>query len=403
MFKHRPLSLVKSVLVVGLCCLLTFCVALPASALSFTVAPAHTQPYLAQAANTLEDLQRQQQRKDEARSRLQRQRSQLQKLERSAQKRLGGLQTDIRATSSQIAQNEAKLKQANQQLEKLEAALAKAEKSYQGKQSSTVARLRFLQRQQGNQGWALLLQSQNLNEFLDRRSQLRRVYQSDRQVLSQLKVAADAIEKQRRNIENQKNQVALLTQELQAQKAEFQAQAQSQESLINRLRQDRKALEAAEEQLARDSANLAILIQQRLGSESRNGVVVHGTGQMSYPSDGEITSSFGFRVHPILGYTRFHSGIDFGVDYGSPIRAADSGVVIFAGWYGGYGQAVIIDHGSSITTLYAHTSELYVSEGQTIQRGQVIAAVGSTGLSTGPHLHFEVRLNGEPVDPMKYL
>jgi murein DD-endopeptidase MepM/ murein hydrolase activator NlpD len=195
----------------------------------------------------------------------------------------------------------------------------------------------------------------------------------------------------------------LLTQELQAQKAEFQAQAQSQESLINRLRQDRKALEAAEEQLARDSANLAILIQQRLGSDSRNGVVVHGTGQMSYPSDGEITSSFGFRVHPILGYTRFHSGIDFGVDYGSPIRAADSGVVIFAGWYGGYGQAVIIDHGSSITTLYAHTSELYVSEGQTIQRGQVIAAVGSTGLSTGPHLHFEVRLNGEPVDPMKYL
>jgi peptidoglycan hydrolase CwlO-like protein len=151
------------------------------------VAPAHTQPYLAQAANTLEDLQRQQQRKDEARSRLQRQRSQLQKLERSAQKRLGGLQTDIRATSSQIAQNEAKLKQANQQLEKLEAALAKAEKSYQGKQSSTVARLRFLQRQQGNQGWALLLQSQNLNEFLDRRSQLRRVYQSDRQVLAQMR------------------------------------------------------------------------------------------------------------------------------------------------------------------------------------------------------------------------
>lgn len=398
MFKLDRPSLFQSVLILGLCSLLMFCLALPARALPSVVAP-----HLAQTANTVEDLQRQQQRKDEARSRLQRQRSQLQNLEQSAQKRLGGLQTSIKATSSQISQNETKLKQANQQLKKLEAALTKAEKSYQGKQSSTVARLRFLQRQQGHQGWALLLQSQDLNEFLDRRYQLRRVYQSDRQVLSELKAAADAIEKQRRNVESQKNQVALLTQELQAQKAEFQAQAKSQESLINRLRLDRKALEAAEEQLARDSANLAVLIQQRLPSEAPNRIVIRGTGRMSYPSDGEITSVYGYRVHPILGYTRFHSGVDFGVDYGSPIRAADSGVVIFAGWYGGYGQAVIIDHGSNLTTLYAHTSELYVSEGQTVQRGQVVAAVGSTGLSTGPHLHFEVRLDGETDDPMKYL
>jgi murein DD-endopeptidase MepM/ murein hydrolase activator NlpD len=108
-------------------------------------------------------------------------------------------------------------------------------------------------------------------------------------------------------------------------------------------------------------------------------------------------------VHPILGYQRFHSGIDFGADYGTVINAADSGTVIFAGWYGGYGNAVIINHGGSITTLYGHTSELYVAEGQTVQRGQAIAAVGSTGLSTGPHLHFEVRQNGDPVDPAAYL
>ena len=88
---------------------------------------------------------------------------------------------------------------------------------------------------------------------------------------------------------------------------------------------------------------------------------------------------------------------------GTTIRAADSGRVIFAGWYGGYGRAVVIDHGGGITTLYGHASRLYVSEGQSVQQGQSIAAVGSTGLSTGPHLHFEVRRNGNPINPMGFL
>ncbi|MBE9013859.1 M23 family metallopeptidase, partial [Pseudanabaenaceae cyanobacterium LEGE 13415] len=89
--------------------------------------------------------------------------------------------------------------------------------------------------------------------------------------------------------------------------------------------------------------------------------------------------------------------------FGHPILAADRGTVIFAGWYGGYGNSVILDHGNGITTMYAHAQELYVSEGETVERGKTIAATGSTGLSTGPHLHFEVRENGEPVDPMNYL
>jgi murein DD-endopeptidase MepM/ murein hydrolase activator NlpD len=376
-------------------------VALPQIALPLSFFDSPT-PYLAQAANSVEDLQRQQQRKDEERSRLKRQQSQLEGLERSAQRRLGGLQQSIRATTTQISQNQAKLKAANQDLVKLETQLAKAEKGYQGKQSATVARLKFLQRQQGSRGWALLLESENLNEFLDRRYQLRRVYQSDRTVLAQLQKAAMVIEQQRRQVERQKNEVALLTQELQAQKAEYQAQAESQQELIKRLRQDQAALEAAEEQLARDSQNLSVLIQ-RLSRGDRSRIAVRGTGKMGFPSIGEITSSFGYRLHPILGYNRFHAGMDFGADTGSPIYAADSGVVIFSGWYGGFGQAVILDHGNSLTTLYAHSSELYVSEGQSVQRGQVIAAIGSTGLSTGPHLHFEVRKNGEPVDPMKYL
>ncbi|MEI6332129.1 MAG: M23 family metallopeptidase, partial [Pseudanabaena sp. ELA645] len=116
-----------------------------------------------------------------------------------------------------------------------------------------------------------------------------------------------------------------------------------------------------------------------------------------------ITSEFGWRTHPILGYERFHSNMDIGADHGELIYAADAGTVIFADWYGGYGNAVIVDHGNGLTTLYAHASEVYVQEGQGVNKGQPIAAVGSTGFSTGTHLHFEVRKDGEPIDPAQFL
>ncbi|MGB3518421.1 MAG: peptidoglycan DD-metalloendopeptidase family protein [Elainellaceae cyanobacterium] len=358
---------------------------------------------IAQSTESVESLQQEQQRLEQERQQVQEERDRLENLEGSATERLDGLQSTLRATTEQIQYNEEQLQIANQRLSSLVTALAAAEDQYQEQQFATVARLRYLQRQPSQQGWALLLQSQNLNDFMTRRRQLKLVYQSDRIILGDLKVHADEIDRQRRTIARQKNEIALLTQELLAQRSEVEAQAQNQQALISRLRDDREALEEAEEQLSRDSANIAVLIQQRMAVPSGRGPVVRGTGQFSYPNDGFITSSFGWRSHPILGYERFHAGVDFGSDYGSTIRAADSGVVIYADWYGGYGLSVIVDHGGGLTTLYAHSSDLYVTEGQSVQRGQAIAAVGSTGLSTGPHLHFEVRANGEPVDPMQYL
>jgi murein DD-endopeptidase MepM/ murein hydrolase activator NlpD len=354
-------------------------------------------------ATSVDSLRQQQQQLEQQRSNVEREQTRLQNLERSAQERLGGLKDSIQVTSTQIAANEARLKTATQKLQQLQGQLAQAEASYQQRQFATVARLQFLQRQKGTEGWAVLLQSQNLNDFLDRRRQLKLVYQADREILVELKAIADDLLHRKREVERQKNEIALITQELQAQKAQYEAQAETQEDLISRLRVDRQALEAAETQLERDSQNIAILIREKLAAQTGNRAIIRGTGQFSFPSDGVVTSSFGYRRHPILGYRRFHAGIDFGGSYGSPIHAADDGIVIFAGWYGGYGKAVVIDHGGSLTTLYGHASALYVSEGQAVKRGQAIAAVGSTGFSTGPHLHFEVRENGEPVNPVNYL
>ncbi|MEE9227987.1 MAG: peptidoglycan DD-metalloendopeptidase family protein [Acidimicrobiia bacterium] len=120
------------------------------------------------------------------------------------------------------------------------------------------------------------------------------------------------------------------------------------------------------------------------------------------PLDGPVVSAFGPRLHPILGYTRMHTGIDIDGPRGADIFAAASGTVILAGSYGGYGNAVIIDHGGGMATLYAHQSSIVVSKGQKVLIADLVGYVGSTGLSTGPHLHFEVRLSGNPVDPASY-
>lgn len=116
-----------------------------------------------------------------------------------------------------------------------------------------------------------------------------------------------------------------------------------------------------------------------------------------------VSSAFGYRVHPIYGSVRLHTGVDLSAGSGTPIRAAAGGTVVTAGWMGGYGNAVVIDHGGGQATLYAHQSAMNVRQGQEVEKGQTIGRVGCTGSCTGPHLHYEVRLNGKPVDPSPYL
>ncbi|MEM6255500.1 MAG: peptidoglycan DD-metalloendopeptidase family protein [Cyanobacteria bacterium P01_D01_bin.156] len=348
----------------------------------------------------LEQLQQQQEKIEQQQQDLEAEQNRLRGLEREAAQQLDGLQDSITVTNLKIEDTEFQIAEAQKRLKRLENRLLQAQEEYEVVRIAAVRRLQFMQRQKDAEGWAVLLKSENLNEFLERRYLLGKVYQADRQFLVELQDQADLIVKQQQGVEAQKNSIALLRQQLLARRDQYEAQAGQQTQLIARLKDNRGALEAAQAQLVRDSESLANLIRQRLAAAS--GIIL-GTGQMSFPTAGRITSRFGSRVHPVLGYRRFHAGVDFGAAYGTRISAADSGKVIFAGWYGGYGNSVIIDHGGGLTTLYAHASRLNVREGQGVTKGQSIAAVGSTGLSTGPHLHFEVRRNGNPVDPMGFL
>jgi murein DD-endopeptidase MepM/ murein hydrolase activator NlpD len=117
------------------------------------------------------------------------------------------------------------------------------------------------------------------------------------------------------------------------------------------------------------------------------------------PVPGVVSSNFGPRMHPILGYTRMHRGLDFRAGYGTPILAAASGRVVRAGWAGGYGQQVRIDHGAPYGSSYSHMSRMIVGPGQYVRQGQVIGYVGATGLATGPHLHYELYYNGQQINP----
>jgi murein DD-endopeptidase MepM/ murein hydrolase activator NlpD len=163
-----------------------------------------------------------------------------------------------------------------------------------------------------------------------------------------------------------------------------------------------ESLSAAEE-----SALEGLIVQRERELEAQmraagiaGGVESEGAaGAFSWPVTGTITSPFGWRSNPFGGSPEFHQGLDIAAPSGTTVTAAAGGTVIMAQWYGGYGNYILIDHGGGYSTGYGHLSAIYVSTGQNVQRGQAIGAVGSTGQSTGPHLHFEVRIAGKPVDP----
>jgi murein DD-endopeptidase MepM/ murein hydrolase activator NlpD len=180
--------------------------------------------------------------------------------------------------------------------------------------------------------------------------------------------------------------------------AQVDLEAEAHADALDTLSEARERYEEAVAALAAESARIQGVIQGTGSSGSGQ----YG-GELYWPTSGAIVSGFGYRTHPVYGTTRFHSGVDIGGACGQPIFAAEDGTVISAGYNGGYGNATVIDHGNGLSTLYGHQSSLSVSSGQTVSRAQQIGLVGTTGLSTGCHLHFEVRVNGAPVDPVPYL
>jgi murein DD-endopeptidase MepM/ murein hydrolase activator NlpD len=228
------------------------------------------------------------------------------------------------------------------------------------------------------------------------------------QLKNQVSALRDSLDRDRDQARQDRDVVASKEQDLsdrrQAQddlRQQAAAEVAKQNDVLDQLRSRKAEFEGQIDALQRQSDSLAA---QLSGRQTGQVLVPSGHGVLAVPIPGApITSGFGPRVHPIYGDVRMHTGIDFGASAGTPIHAAADGVVVSAGPLGGYGNATVIDHGNGLATLYGHQSRISVVPGQTVKRGQIIGYVGCTGLCTGPHLHFEVRVRGTPVDPMQYL
>jgi murein DD-endopeptidase MepM/ murein hydrolase activator NlpD len=220
---------------------------------------------------------------------------------------------------------------------------------------------------------------------------LRDAIDEQRRALSDQKMQADAAAAE---VQKAKDEIARLRAEIEPARVQAAQQAAADEA---NLAAARTRLAEAEKERQRESDAIAAQLRGSTGVSGAPG------GCEFRPAQGPVVSGFGYRTDPLGGGSGFHAGIDIAAPMGSPIRACRAGKVVIAGWQGGYGNAVVIDHGGGMGTLYGHQSSIAVAPGQVVTAGSVIGFVGSTGRSTGPHLHFEVRLGGNPVDPMPYL
>jgi len=317
---------------------------------------------------------------------------------------LHALRRRLSATRSRLRAAQRRLTRTRREQSKVAASLAASENRLKGRERLLARRLAANYRQGPIRYASVVLGSRSMGEFVSRAHFVRTIVRYDARLIAAIKADREDVLRWKRQIDEKARNVAALKQELAQQQAEETAIVLQQRSVLAEARERRAELEDEMEELADDSREIAARLRALEATpEGRARRLVRFSGRFIAPVAAGVTSGFGSRFHPILKYRRMHTGVDFGAGYGAPIRAAAGGVVVFAGTMRGYGNVVVIDHGGSISTLYAHCSALLVGDGAHVGQGQLIARVGSTGMSTGPHLHFEVRRNGAPVNPLGVL
>lgn len=299
-------------------------------------------------------------------------------------RRLSYLQNNIQQLNLQIAREEKRLAQHHQQLNR---------------------RLVEFYKQGGRGGFlAVLLGVTDSFSLLARPYYLQKILREDKALFDAIKQEKEELARRKAQLEKEKRVALELKQQQEEAKRRIEEERRQRLALLRDIQSKRIEYERALEELERNSREIeAMLLAMEQTPEGQKRLKTPWKGNFITPVRGRLTSRFGMRVHPIYHIRKMHTGIDLSAPSGTPIKAVAGGTVVFSGWWGGYGKVVIIDHGGGISTLYGHCSALYVSKGQYVKQGQVIAEVGSTGLSTGPHLHFEVRKNGKPVDPLAFL
>ena len=362
--------------------------------------------------------------------------AQLQQAEAS----LATLEVQVEQTQQQIQEVEGQLYDASLQLEALEGDLAAAEGELAAAAERTVAVTRRLlaetarlERVQGRLDERqdifddrvaaaykhgtitfadALTESNTFAEFANSYYYVQSAMEFDDQIIDEVTGLVDEVQVRRARVDALRDEAAAEEAAARAARDHIASLAEQQRELTDQIAADRSQREQMLAGLEASQAEYEALVaglqaeSDRLAEELREAQwqagVAPEAGQLAWPTDGPPGSPFGYRTHPIFGTVRFHAGVDIAAGTGQPIVAAADGVVVSAGYRGGYGNATVVDHGGGLATLYGHQSAMYVAPGQVVLRGETIGAVGATGWATGPHLHFEVRVNGAPQDPLAW-
>ncbi len=323
--------------------------------------------------------------------------------ERKVRRDLAELDQAITRVSEQLRHTRRRLAEARKEQAELAKRLEMLTQRLRRRESLLAQRLRAAYKYRSVSYLTLLTSARSLHELNSRSYVLRQIVKTDRELLDQVRADQQAVADAKAKMDALVQRIAGLETDLRSQQTELTETQEEKQSLLKDISKERALYERQLAELEAESRAIAQRLRALMASgKGRARAEQPWSGRFIKPVNGRLTSGFGMRVHPIFKVRKMHTGIDLAAPSGTPIRAADAGVVVEAGYLRGYGYTVIIDHGGGVATLYAHCSAILVAVGQEVQRGQTIARVGSTGYSTGPHLHFEVRVNGEPVNPLNY-
>lgn len=320
-------------------------------------------------------------------------------LQNETNQKIQALYRDVKKLEKDILTLNEDIKKTEGEIEEKKEAIKASEIKISDKNQLLNNRLRVMYKT-GTVGYMeVLFGAEDFTDLLSRVEMVQLILRHDQNLLKEMKEARDALEVKKIGLEETKSLLKSYAEEKTDKQKKLTASLNRLVGYKETLQKDAAALKEMEKQAVEQADQLTVFIQNLKLADTYIG------GEMVWPVPGyfDISSPFGERIHPITKVYSKHTGVDIVAAMGVPIAAAQTGTVVFADWFGTYGKAIIIDHGGGLTTLYGHCSEITVMVGNTVKKGDTIGLIGSTGYSTGPHLHFEVRENGDYVEPMNYL
>ncbi len=316
-------------------------------------------------------------------------------------KQIDTLDQNINSTETKIATTKDEIARVEKNIKIAEENILYMEGEYDKKYEQRKNRMVSYYKDGSNSLWDIAYDTDDPTEFMYRERLIERILEYDDNLMKEIELEKESIDREKQNLESDKVALAELKSNLEVKLAELNDTVQIRTKYLGQLKTDQKDLEKSIDALQKKADELEAELK-RIASSSTNSKYTGGTMTWPLPGYYGISSYFGNRLHPVLKVYKMHTGVDIagaGCN-GKNVVAAANGKVITAGWISGYGYTVMIDHGGGIVTLYAHSQKLLVKKGDTVKAGDVIMLVGSTGYATGPHVHFEVRVNGKYVNPL---